>query len=172
MRFLADESIPKALVEALQEQGEDVLWLSTLQPGYPDHKISDLTQTEQRMLLTCDQDSGEFVYRQGLGVNGVIVLQFQFRSPQQVSETGIEAITNRHDWAGHFSVIEGDRVRMRQLTPLAVLPEPETEFQAQSKSQSNPLSRSRKSGSDSSTQPKATKPKSLPKSAKKAPKSR
>jgi hypothetical protein len=36
-------------------------------------------------------------------------------SPTDVGRVIVEIVNGRADWAGHFSVIEADRIRMRPL---------------------------------------------------------
>ncbi|GAB4232860.1 MAG: hypothetical protein Kow00121_60950 [Elainellaceae cyanobacterium] len=116
MRFLADESIPRGLIEALQDHSETVLWLRTEIPGISDQKVLELAQTAPYILLTFDPNLAESAYRAHLfQSSGVILLRLRLLSPKHISEIGAAAIVSRNDWAGHFSIIEGDRVRMRQL---------------------------------------------------------
>jgi hypothetical protein len=46
---------------------------------------------------------------------GVILLRLGGESPQRDNRRAVEAIRSRTDWAGHFSVVTNDRIRMRPL---------------------------------------------------------
>lgn len=74
---------------------------------------------ELRILLTFDKDFGELAFRAALPEeSGVILFRVPMPSPAIVGARLSQAIGERMDWAGHFSVIEPGRVRMRKLGPL------------------------------------------------------
>lgn len=116
MRFLADENFPGSAVTALSEAGHNIVWVRTERPGSADHELLDWAARENRILLTFDKDFGELAYRAGLPASSGIVL-FRIGMPP-VADTGARLaarIAERDDWAGHFSVIEPARIRMRRL---------------------------------------------------------
>ena len=73
-------------------------------------------QIENRILLTFDKDFGELAFRTKLPADKGIVL-FRITAPSGliVAQKVVAAISLRDDWAGHFSVVEDDKVRMRLL---------------------------------------------------------
>ena len=116
MRFLANENIPAALVSALGERGHDVAWVRVDAPGSTDEVVLRRAVAEARLLLTFDKDFGELAFRLGMPATaGVVLLRFVPASPAQAVELVLRALDSREEWAGHFSVIEADRVR---TTPL------------------------------------------------------
>lgn len=73
-------------------------------------------QAEKRFLLTFDKDFGELASRTKLSANsGIILFRIAAPSGSIVAQKVLAAISLRDDWAGHFSVIEDDRIRMRYL---------------------------------------------------------
>jgi len=71
---------------------------------------------EGRILLTFDKDFGELAKGSTLpDTCGVILLRMPM--DRDVGRRAASLITTRDDWAGHFSVIEPGRVRMRPLAP-------------------------------------------------------
>jgi predicted nuclease of predicted toxin-antitoxin system len=116
MRFLANENIPGALVTALRAAGSDVVWIRTEAPGIHDREVLAWAAREERILLTFDKDFGELAKASGLPpACGVILLRIPMPRPNEVGQQLTSLIMARHDWAGHFSVIEPGRVRMRSL---------------------------------------------------------
>jgi predicted nuclease of predicted toxin-antitoxin system len=116
MRFLANESFPLKAVEALQEQGHDVLWVRTDCPGITDEEVLFRAQTDDRILLTFDKDFGELAFRSGLSASsGIILFRISPQSPSFVARIASAAIASRSDWTGHFSVVEESRIRMTPL---------------------------------------------------------
>ena len=116
MRFLANENVPLDAVEALRQQGHDVLWIRTDSPGISDPEVLKRAQSEDRILLTFDKDFGELAFRANLpATSGIILFRIVTSSSRAVAQAVISAIASRDDWAGHFSVVEPDKIRMRLL---------------------------------------------------------
>ena len=73
-------------------------------------------QVEDRILLTFDKDFGELAFRSKLPADsGIILFQITVSSGSVAAQKVVAAIGLRDDWAGHFSVVEDDKVRMRLL---------------------------------------------------------
>ena len=71
---------------------------------------------EGRILPTFDKDFGELAGASALPVTcGVVLFRMPMPKPGDVGQRLAELITSRDDWAGHFSVVELGRVRMRPL---------------------------------------------------------
>jgi len=117
MRILADENIPRCVVETLRKENHDVAWVHKDAPGATDHEVFARASVERRLLLTFDKDFGELAFREGLLASscGVVLLRVGAVSPARLSEKVAAVLGSRSDWAGHFSVIEEDRVRMTSL---------------------------------------------------------
>ncbi|MGB8400538.1 DUF5615 family PIN-like protein [Bradyrhizobium sp.] len=114
MRFLADENFPGAAVVALRAAGNDVVWIRTAAPGSSDPEVLTLAARDERVLLTFDKDFGELAKASVLPATcGVILLRVPAPRPNDVRLQLADVIMTRDDWAGHFSVIEPGRVRMR-----------------------------------------------------------
>ncbi len=116
MRFLANENFPLDAVEALRQQEHDVIWIRTAAPGIADPEVLSRAQAEDRILLTFDKDFGELAFRAKLpATTGIILFRIKAPSSSVVAQKVTAAIAARDDWAGHFSVIEDDKIRMRPL---------------------------------------------------------
>src|SRR5512145_2625810 len=116
MRFLADENFPRAAVEALRNAGHDTAWVGTDAPGATDEQVLERAHGEQRILLTFDKDFGELVLKRGLAAsNGVVLFRLPPGRPGEVASRVVSTLAARDDWAGSFSVVEPERVRMRAL---------------------------------------------------------
>jgi hypothetical protein len=113
MRFLANENFPGAAVSMLKSAGHDVVWVRTAGPGTSDPEI---LAREARILLTFDKDFGELARASALPAScGVVLFRIPMPRPSDVGARLADLITARDDWAGHFSVVEPGRVRMRML---------------------------------------------------------
>lgn len=117
MRFLADENFPGGAVSRLGELGHDIVWVRIAAPGVTDSDIVAWAARDQRIILTFDKDFGEIAWRAGLPASaGIILFRLPMRPSAEMSATLVSRIGERNDWAGHFSVIEPARVRMRPLS--------------------------------------------------------
>lgn len=117
MRFLANENFPLDAVEALRQQEHDVVWIRTESSGISDPEVLSRAQAENRILLTFDKDFGELAFRTKLpATSGIILFRIAVTSSSTiVAQKIVAVIALRDDWAGHFSVVEDDKIRMRLL---------------------------------------------------------
>jgi hypothetical protein len=116
VRFLANENFPGDAVIALREAGQDVAWVRTDAPGSTDPDVLARAVRETRVLLTFDKDFGELAYRYGLPARcGIVLFRVPMPPPAGVGKSITDVIMSRQDWPGHFSVVEPERLRMREL---------------------------------------------------------
>jgi predicted nuclease of predicted toxin-antitoxin system len=116
LRLLANENFPWEAVEALRKDGHDVTWVRTDCPGITDTEVLRRSHHENRIVVTFDKDFGELAFRSGLHSSpGVILFRVTPRSPGFVAGLAVKALRTRSDWAGHFSVVQENRVRMIPL---------------------------------------------------------
>jgi predicted nuclease of predicted toxin-antitoxin system len=119
MRLLANENIPGAAVSALAVNGHDVTWVRTAAPGLADSEVLAWAARESRILLTFDKDFGELARTAMLPSScGVILFRLPVPPPGKIGARIAAMVAAREDWAGHFSVIEPGRVRMRPLASI------------------------------------------------------
>jgi predicted nuclease of predicted toxin-antitoxin system len=116
MRLLANENFPLDAVEALRKNGHDVAWIREDARGSHDEQVLERAQQENRILVTFDKDFGELAFRSKLpSTSGVILFRISVPSSQYIAQVAVQALAGRTDWAGHFSVIEDQRIRMTPL---------------------------------------------------------
>jgi predicted nuclease of predicted toxin-antitoxin system len=116
MRFLANENIPGDAVAALVAGGHDVAWIRTVSPGSKDEEVLARAVREERVLLTFDQDFGELAWRAGLPAScGIVLFRIPMPAATDLGSMIAARLDERTDWAGHFSVIQPGRIRMRPL---------------------------------------------------------
>jgi predicted nuclease of predicted toxin-antitoxin system len=116
MRFLANENFPGAAVAALEAAGNDVVWVRTAGPGISDPEVLAWAARDRRVLITFDKDFGELAKASALPEEcGVNLLRIPMPRPRDAGQQLARLIMSRDDWAGHFSVAETGRIRMRRL---------------------------------------------------------
>jgi predicted nuclease of predicted toxin-antitoxin system len=116
MRFLANENVPDAAVDLLKAAGHDVVWVRIMAPGASDLDVFAWAVREERILRTFDKDFGERARTLPMPTTcGVVLFRLPMPKPVEVGQRIAELVAARDGWAGHFSVIEPGRVRMRPL---------------------------------------------------------
>jgi hypothetical protein len=116
MPFLANENFPGAAVKLLQSAGYDIVWVRTAPPGTSDSDVLAWAARESRIVLTFDKDFGELARVSGLpAACGVILFRMPMPGPLEVGQRLADLIMARDNWAGHFSVAEPGRIRLRAL---------------------------------------------------------
>ena len=119
MLLLADENFPRLAVEALAGSGHDVVWIRIAAPEMSDQTIFEWAVREGRIILTFDKDFGEIARRADIsGPCGIILFRLAVSSARQLTEKIVEAIASRSDWAGNFSVVDANRIRIRPMSEL------------------------------------------------------
>ena len=116
MRFLADEYCDAALVNALRQDGHDVLYAIESLRGATDDELLTRAFSEQRFLLTEDKDFGELVYRFRRSAYGIVLMRFD------VADRGFKIPRLRYllrqeakRLSGALVVLEANKVRFRPL---------------------------------------------------------
>ena len=116
MRILANENFPGEALKALRARGDAAAWVRTDSPGASDEAVLRHAASEQRLVITLDKGFGELAFHSGLPAPcGIVLFRIPPRSAKHVTQTAVAVFESRGDWAGHFSVVEEDRVRMTSL---------------------------------------------------------
>ncbi|KJR41591.1 protein of unknown function DUF82 [Candidatus Magnetoovum chiemensis] len=114
MKFLADESVDRHIVDLLQVSGFEVLYIAEINAGISDIEVLSIAKKENALLITADKDFGELVYRQGLMVKGVILIRLAGLSPEIKSEITVSTVKEHIDeLSKSFSVITHNAIRIR-----------------------------------------------------------
>ena len=116
MRILANENITATVIKELRQRGHDVLSVKEAMRSARDEVILTRAQAEQRLVVTHDKDFGELAFRSGMPAScGIVLFRLSGPDPESDSRRVLEVLESRTDWAGHFSVVTADRIRMRPL---------------------------------------------------------
>ena len=116
MRFLVNENVTGTVIQDLRQRGHNVLSVKESMRSEADDAILARAQTEERIVVTHDKDFGELAFRAQLPAScGVILFRLSGSEPETDNRRILEALESRADWAGHFSVVTDDRIRMRPL---------------------------------------------------------
>ena len=116
MNILADENIPRLIVDCLRDQGHDVYWVAESNPAIKDQQVLELAIHSERLLITFDKDFGSLVFKEKLpSKGGIVLIRFPLDFPEEEAKKICSIISSRTDWAGYYSVIDEKRIRMISL---------------------------------------------------------
>jgi predicted nuclease of predicted toxin-antitoxin system len=115
MKFLADESVDRQVVDQLRMDGHEVWYVSEMEPGIPDDLVLSRANQEMAILVTADKDFGELVFRQKRISMGVILTRLAGLSPGQKAEL-VSAAISQHipELENAFTVIVPGSIRIRR----------------------------------------------------------
>ena len=116
MRILANENFPGPVIRELRRMGHDVVSVKETMRGATDPEVLAQAQAQERLVVTFDKDFGELAYRFDLpAASGVILFRLSGPSPEIGNARALAALEIGIEWAGSFSVVTNDRIRVRPL---------------------------------------------------------
>ncbi len=115
MRLLADENIPRTIIERLREAGHEVKAISEDSPSIKDEEVLMEADRENRTLFTFDSDYGELIHLYGRRPrSGVIHLRIRERTPKRVAHRLLEVIGDQKlTFEDRITVIDEKKVRQK-----------------------------------------------------------
>jgi len=116
MKFLADESVDRQIVDRLRQDGHVVLYVVEMEPGISDDAVLNLSSKEAAPLLTSDKDFDEMVFRQGRFNQGVILIRVA-GLPQKSKADIVSLAIKKHasELTKAFVVITPKSIRIRRI---------------------------------------------------------
>ncbi|MBE0409047.1 MAG: DUF5615 family PIN-like protein [Anaerolineales bacterium] len=113
MRFLVDECAGPAIADWLRGREHDIYSVYNQSPGISDDDILKKAVKEHRILITCDKDFGEKIYRDNYPHRGVILLRLiDERSSMKIA--ALQRVLDKYPdrLAGNFIVVSESKVRI------------------------------------------------------------
>jgi predicted nuclease of predicted toxin-antitoxin system len=115
LRYLADESVDRAIVGSLRDAGYELAYVAEISRGASDSEVLRQAQTTQSVLLTGDKDFGELVFRKGATAEGVVLLRLSGLPQDAKASVAVEAFRRYAPrFMNAFTVIQQGRVRIRR----------------------------------------------------------
>ncbi len=116
MRFLADESLERPVVDRLRDEGCDVAYVAEIEPGSKDEQVLRSANRSARILITNDKDFAALAFLQRRASTGIVLL----RMPRSRSLTKARRLLEvvrawRPRLQRAFTVIDTSTVRRRPL---------------------------------------------------------
>ena len=116
MRFLADENVSATVIAELRKAGHDVFSVMESMRAAKDLEVISHARLENRILITHDKDFGELAFKLGMTVSsGIVLIRLTGSSPEQDNPHILKVLLSQIDFAGKFTVITDDKIRVRPL---------------------------------------------------------
>lgn len=114
MKLVADEGVDKPIIDALRAAKFHVTYFAEEAPGAADPVILAMANEAETLLLTCDKDFGELVYRQRLTTAGVLLVRLAGLAPETKARLVTDTVqTHLAEMLNAFSVITPGLLRIR-----------------------------------------------------------
>jgi predicted nuclease of predicted toxin-antitoxin system len=118
MNLVADEGVDKAIVDALRAGGFSVEYFAEVGGGSTDKEVLAAANDAQSLLLTCDKDFGELVFRQRQVHAGVVLIRLTGMPATKKASMVLEALKKHgSDMGDAFTVISAGLLRIRHRDP-------------------------------------------------------
>ena len=115
MKFLADESVDRQIVDHLRSDGHFVWYIAEMKRGISDDAVLDMANRKKALLLTADKDFGEIVFRQHRFTVGVVLIRLEGLSlTSKVKIVSSTVNKHRKELTHAFAVITAGGIRIRQ----------------------------------------------------------
>ena len=112
MRLLVDENVGPSVALWLAAMDHNVVSVYSEARGMPDDDIIRKSYEEDRILITCDKDFGELVFRERRSHKGVVLLRLEDERPAMIVRALKRLLGEYADrLGGRFVVVTDDQTR-------------------------------------------------------------
>ena len=118
LRFLADMNLSPLTVEALREEGYEIIRVSELLPVYaPDVEILELARQQGRVVITQDLDFSALLALGGYDRPSLITLRLTNTTPSVVTERLRQILPRIESFLseGHAVTVDDTSIRVRKV---------------------------------------------------------
>jgi len=118
IRFLADMNISPRTIEALRQQGWDIVRVSQVMPvDAPDREVLDFARKEGRVIVTQDLDFSTLLVLGGHDDPSLITLRLAVSDPEAITRVLLQSLSRieKAITEGSAVTIEDAAIRIRRL---------------------------------------------------------
>lgn len=110
--ILTDENVPYRAVQACREIGLDILSVIELANGATDHRVAQMTQEQDRVLVTLDPDLAAKIYKLGrTWCPGLILLRARPSGPNALADLLQQLMYSEYEILGAYTIVYRHRIR-------------------------------------------------------------
>lgn len=116
LKFFVDLGVGKDVESLLTELRFDMKTVRFLDRFMSDEAIIELSNKEQRIIITMDKDFGELVFRSGYGHSGVLLLRLEDTIGAEKRKVVEEILKTFSDkLSNNFCVYQAGKFRVRKI---------------------------------------------------------
>jgi predicted nuclease of predicted toxin-antitoxin system len=114
MRLLADENFPRSTVEALRQDGHELIWVRTSAPGAKDPFLLEWAEKEGRLLLTLDRDFWLIALQRPKPISncGVMLFRLHPAVAERLTPLARRALRAGNEWRGQITIVTIDGIHL------------------------------------------------------------
>jgi predicted nuclease of predicted toxin-antitoxin system len=117
MKFFADENVARPIVLWIRSAGHDVTYAAEIRPGEWDAVWLREAESQQRLVLTCDKDFGDMIFRDRMNSYGVVLLRMEeIPLARRIAHLETAWAVVEANPQGKFIVITDHKIRVRNLS--------------------------------------------------------
>lgn len=114
IKLLLDENIGLKVVEALEQDGYDVISIIKQSPGITDQEVLVQAVRENRIIATLDKDFGRLVYQYSQKHTGVILLRLNDESLRNIIRVLMRVLKQyASELHGKFTTVTETKIRLK-----------------------------------------------------------
>ncbi len=116
IQLIADENIPIETVKLLKSCGIDIILATEISRGLSDRSLLEAARQKGRIIITFDQDFGQLIFKEKLKTNGLILLRFIPKSPQQIAKRVNALLASKIAIENYVVTLREDTIRVTRIT--------------------------------------------------------
>lgn len=116
MKFLVDECVGIGVANWLCSEGHDALFVGSIMQGATDDDVLQKACIENRILITCDKDFGDMVFKTGKKHYGIVLIRIMQETLKHKISV-LSPLINKYleQFPGNFIVVTDTAVRIINL---------------------------------------------------------
>lgn len=117
MKFIVDECIGPSVARWLKQNNYDAISVYDSLQSSSDTTVLEHAVKDHRILITCDKDFGDMIFRNKMKHTGIILLRLINDQPSNIIVVIQDVINSytKHDLANNFTVVTETSIRIIKL---------------------------------------------------------
>ncbi|MFA6263813.1 MAG: DUF5615 family PIN-like protein [Candidatus Babeliales bacterium] len=116
MKFLVDECVGQGVAHWLCSQNHDALFVGSIMQGATDNDVLQKAYIDNRILITCDKDFGDMIFRTGKKHYGIVLIRIMHET-LHYKVAALKLLIQQHSeqLLHNFTVVTDTAIRIIKL---------------------------------------------------------
>ncbi len=113
LKFIIDECVGLQVSNWLKGKNFDVIFVGEIMAGAKDSEVISRARDEKRILITCDKDFGDIVFKEQSNHCGIILLRLRMEKAQD-KIFALEKLFEKHgdQLSDNFTVVQDSNIKI------------------------------------------------------------